>query len=199
MGIDGNHRTRILFCLGWLFCILPLTSAALGQVLQGLVEWDGPCGLREDGSKGGKVCRFQLRIFNTSKILLGEKFIDVRPDDPEGCGHYRANVSDLLPANLPPQLIPPLLTVSSINCDGVSSQPAAVYADPLCPGQTIDGSGDANQDGRQDISDAIWILTYLFRGGPRPCINTAEVNQDNRLDLSDAITILVFQFGGRVN
>ncbi|MBI4582594.1 MAG: hypothetical protein HY717_00980 [Planctomycetes bacterium] len=173
--------------------------AAPGRAMEGLVEWDGPCGLREDGSRGGKVCGFKIQVFNGSKILLGEKFIAARPDDPQGCGHYQANVSDVLPADLPPQSIPPLITVSSTNCDGITGQPAAVYADPLCPGQVLDGSGDANQDGRQDISDAIWTLTFLFKGGPRPCANTADVNGDNRLDLSDPIYLLTYLFGGKKN
>jgi hypothetical protein len=31
----------------------------------------------------------------------------------------------------------------------------------------MDGA-DANNDTRIDISDSIWLLNYLFKGGPQP-------------------------------
>lgn len=58
--------------------------------------------------------------------------------------------------------------------------------------------GDANSDGRVNISDAIFILTYLFSNGQQPhCLDAADANDDGAIDLSDAIRVLFFLFNGQ--
>jgi PKD repeat protein len=55
--------------------------------------------------------------------------------------------------------------------------------------------GDANNDGRMDISDAIAILTYLFSGGVvLDCLDAADADDTGRLELTDAVRILGFLF-----
>jgi hypothetical protein len=57
--------------------------------------------------------------------------------------------------------------------------------------------GDANGDGRSDISDAIAILRYLFSGSFQiGCLLAADVNGDGGVDLADAIYALNYQFRG---
>jgi hypothetical protein len=57
--------------------------------------------------------------------------------------------------------------------------------------------GDANGDGRVDISDTIFGLNFQFRGGPAPgCDDAADANDDGRIDISDTIFGLNFQFRG---
>jgi hypothetical protein len=57
--------------------------------------------------------------------------------------------------------------------------------------------GDANGDKKRDLSDGVFQLDFLFRGGPRsPCADAADANDDGTLDISDAITILAFLFQG---
>ncbi|MBI4606097.1 MAG: IPT/TIG domain-containing protein [Planctomycetes bacterium] len=59
------------------------------------------------------------------------------------------------------------------------------------------GRGDANGDDKVDISDAVFHLDFLFRGGPGgPCEDAADSNDDGRLDISDAIRTLRFLFQG---
>ncbi len=54
---------------------------------------------------------------------------------------------------------------------------------------------DTNSDGKTDIADAIFILTYLFRNGPEPtCLATADTNGDDAVDIGDAIKILGYLF-----
>ena len=54
--------------------------------------------------------------------------------------------------------------------------------------------GDANNDERINIADAVWILSWLFRGGPEPpCQDAADVNDDGALDESDAIRVAYYQ------
>jgi hypothetical protein len=69
--------------------------------------------------------------------------------------------------------------------------------------------GDATQDGKLDLSDAIWLLEFLFQGGhslpcdgagaagPNPgALALLDSNGDGRLDLSDAVFVLAFLFQG---
>jgi predicted outer membrane repeat protein len=57
--------------------------------------------------------------------------------------------------------------------------------------------GDANQDQKSDISDAGFILNFLFLGGPAPaCPKSADANDSGKIDLSDAVYILRFLFLG---
>lgn len=57
--------------------------------------------------------------------------------------------------------------------------------------------GDANDDGKQDISDAIFVLTHLFLGGPRwNCEEGSDINGDGGTDLSDAVYLLGHLFLG---
>ena len=57
--------------------------------------------------------------------------------------------------------------------------------------------GDANQDGKVDVSDAVFTLGYLFLGTEDPfCMDAMDSNDDGKVDLSDAVTILGFKFLG---
>ncbi len=57
--------------------------------------------------------------------------------------------------------------------------------------------GDMNGDGRRDISDAVFLLDFLFRGGPRnPCQDASDSNDDGDVDISDAVNLLLFLFQG---
>jgi hypothetical protein len=57
--------------------------------------------------------------------------------------------------------------------------------------------GDANGDGGEDLSDALFILVALFQGGPVPdCAEAADTNNDGKFDLSDGIFLLDFLFLG---
>ncbi len=57
--------------------------------------------------------------------------------------------------------------------------------------------GDTNGDGVVDISDAIRILNYLYRGGSAPNpLWTGDANSDGVVDLTDAIYILNYLYRG---
>ena len=59
--------------------------------------------------------------------------------------------------------------------------------------------GDANRDGRVDISDAIAILHWLHLGDAIiTCQDAADVNDDGRVDQSDAQHLLTYLFLGGV-
>ena len=51
--------------------------------------------------------------------------------------------------------------------------------------------GDTNSDGKLDIADGIFLLSYLFRAGAKPgCLESANANDDRYLDMADAIYII---------
>jgi hypothetical protein len=63
--------------------------------------------------------------------------------------------------------------------------------------------GDCNDDGNIargvtcEITDSIFLLNYLFTGGPAPpCREACNVNDDDSLDISDAVHGLLFCFLG---
>ncbi|MGQ9591554.1 MAG: lamin tail domain-containing protein [Planctomycetota bacterium] len=57
--------------------------------------------------------------------------------------------------------------------------------------------GDATSDCGVDITDAIFILNYLFTGGQPPrCEDAADVNDTGALDISDGIYLLGYLFLG---
>ncbi len=51
--------------------------------------------------------------------------------------------------------------------------------------------GDANADAREDVSDVVMTLAFLFLGGKAPpCLDAADANDDGRLDVTDAVITL---------
>lgn len=67
----------------------------------------------------------------------------------------------------------------------------------VAPCETEFIRGDANVDGKYDLSDAISILDYLFGAGEsnvRNCLKAADSNDDGSINLADAIYLLTFLF-----
>jgi hypothetical protein len=57
--------------------------------------------------------------------------------------------------------------------------------------------GDANNDGRIDVSDAIFILNWLFLSGDNPlCLDALDVDDSGTIDISDSIYLLNTLFQG---
>lgn len=56
--------------------------------------------------------------------------------------------------------------------------------------------GDADWGGRVNVTDAVTVLAYLFRGAPIECADAADANDDGRIDLSDGVRILDYVFRG---
>ena len=56
--------------------------------------------------------------------------------------------------------------------------------------------GDANGDGDITVADAVFVLGYLFGGGPRPrCLDAADANDNEGINIADAIALLGHLFG----
>jgi hypothetical protein len=72
----------------------------------------------------------------------------------------------------------------------------AVLAGPLQAVQSAEFlRGDGNGDGNLDISDAVFILRYLFTSGVTlGCLDAADSGDDGKLDISDAVAVLLELF-----
>src|SRR5687768_4504206 len=57
--------------------------------------------------------------------------------------------------------------------------------------------GDADGNCGVDITDAVYVLNYLFSGGPNPpCLDAADPNDTGTIDITDGIFILNYLFLG---
>jgi hypothetical protein len=57
--------------------------------------------------------------------------------------------------------------------------------------------GDANQDGKVSIADALTIRRFLYNGDlPPSCLDACDINDIGSIDISTEIGVLTFLFGG---
>ncbi|NIP41716.1 MAG: hypothetical protein GWO41_12640 [candidate division Zixibacteria bacterium] len=58
--------------------------------------------------------------------------------------------------------------------------------------------GDANDDASVNVSDAVWIVNYVFIGGsePLPVLACGDANTDGSVNVSDAVWVINFVFVG---
>jgi PKD repeat protein len=57
--------------------------------------------------------------------------------------------------------------------------------------------GDANGDKKLTVSDVIYMINYLFKGGPEPVpIQSADCNCDAKLTVSDVVYLINYLFKG---
>jgi PKD repeat protein len=57
--------------------------------------------------------------------------------------------------------------------------------------------GDANGDGNVDISDVVYLISYIFSGGSAPSpLAAGDANCDSAVDISDAVYLILYIFSG---
>ncbi len=57
--------------------------------------------------------------------------------------------------------------------------------------------GDPNVDGELNVADPLFLLNFLFTGGPSPeCLESADGDNDGEIVISDAVMLLQFLFSG---
>lgn len=78
----------------------------------------------------------------------------------------------------------------------LAAQNGGVFIDPAnLPPPPSYRRGDANSDGSVNLTDAVFILGYLFLQGPLPlCPDAADVDDSDTLQLTDVITVLQYLF-----
>ena len=57
--------------------------------------------------------------------------------------------------------------------------------------------GDANNDSKLTVSDVVYLINYLFKGGPLPVRSyTADNNCDGKTSVSDVVYLINYLFKG---
>jgi hypothetical protein len=57
--------------------------------------------------------------------------------------------------------------------------------------------GDANGDASADIADAVYLIAYIFRGGPAPSpLAAGDANCEGTVDIADAVYLISYIFRG---
>lgn len=90
----------------------------------------------------------------------------------------------------------PMSNVYSRSPGEVPVEPRLVDGRVIIEGtETTFRRGDNNGDGELDVSDAVFLLLYLFAGGLEPeCQKSADADDSGILDLTDATYLLDFAF-----
>ena len=58
-------------------------------------------------------------------------------------------------------------------------------------------AGDANADGSTNVGDAVFLISYVFNGGPAPdCAQSADANSDGNINVGDAVFLINYIFRG---
>jgi hypothetical protein len=58
--------------------------------------------------------------------------------------------------------------------------------------------GDANEDGKVTIADVVYLINYLFKGGPgpKPIMLAGDANHDGRITVADCVYLINYLFKG---
>ncbi len=58
--------------------------------------------------------------------------------------------------------------------------------------------GDVDDDGKVNVSDVIYLINYLFKGGPPPIpeLLVGDVNGDGKVTVSDVVYLINYLFKG---
>ncbi|MCB2201459.1 hypothetical protein KQH51_01860 [bacterium] len=121
-------------------------------------------------------------IDTVDKFILGLDSADVQ---------FQINVPDGVP----------LGTHSTLTFSAQSRSDTLVTATQEIIGSTVLQRGDVNFEGALDLSDLIYLVNYLFQGGPEPLpmLEAGNVNCSGGTDLSDLIYFVNFLFQGGPN
>ncbi|MCJ7507963.1 MAG: dockerin type I domain-containing protein [candidate division Zixibacteria bacterium] len=57
-------------------------------------------------------------------------------------------------------------------------------------------NGDANVDGNVTVSDVVYLINYLFKGGPEPWFAYSDVNADGKISVVDVVYLISYLFKG---
>ncbi len=80
-----------------------------------------------------------------------------------------------------------------VNWDGAN----LIFADTLTHVPTHYVKGDANGSGAVNISDAVFLIAYIFSGGPAPNpLFLGDANCSGSINISDAVYLITYIFSG---
>jgi hypothetical protein len=77
---------------------------------------------------------------------------------------------------------------------GDGAQVAAVWKNPRC----TYARGDADASGGVDIDDVVYLIAYIFTGGPEPICDSisGDVDCSGEIDIDDVVYLIAYIFTG---
>jgi bacillolysin/thermolysin len=148
---------------------------------------------------------YNLRSIHNPDLVWGNSFTDIvaygqltSPSNAEGLSpsDYSALMSfgsALLKANTPLTFTVAFLYSN----DGLAGlQASRELAQVFHSGITV-LYGDANSDGSINVADAVFLINFVFKGGPAPDpFDNGDANCDGDVNVGDAVFIINFVFNG---
>lgn len=117
------------------------------------------------------------------------------PGDDLEVVHFRFAVDGSVPmgASIPlffedaPSFTPPFYNLAVV--DRIPHRPQLVSGEIVTDCASVDfRRGDTNEDGIVSLSDSVFLVNYLFLGGPESgCQRTGDINADFILDVADVV------------
>ncbi len=84
-----------------------------------------------------------------------------------------------------------------VNCNDPAHDPMTISAELNVTEANPYICGDANGTGDVNVSDAVYIINYVFVSGPEPDpLESADANCDQSVNVSDAVMVINFVFVG---
>jgi CotH protein/lamin tail-like protein len=136
---------------------------------------------------------FEGKLANEGEEL---RLIDAGPGFPATIDYLRYGPQGQWPTVEPGHSIELLLTDPDVDNDDPKNWVASADLGGS-PGR-IPASfirGDANSDEESNMSDVVFLLSYLYLSGAAPaCLDSADMNDDAAVDLTDAVYLLNYLF-----
>ncbi len=158
-----------------------------------------------DAAGNSSECSFEVIVQDTAapEIVCPEPLVVPCSSAQGAVVEFEVEASDLFEVAIeiqPPSgsLFPPGTTVVQATASDPSGNSASCSFDVVVRGEEgVFVRGDVDRDGRINITDGIYILDYLFRGGETPgCLDAADCDDDGRVNITDAIFLLRYLFLG---
>ena len=78
----------------------------------------------------------------------------------------------------------------------ITAKYALVVSDAGLTGLLKPMCGNANRDDKVTVSDVVFLVNYLFKGGPKPFMYYSNANGDNRITVADVVYLVNYLFKG---
>jgi hypothetical protein len=153
------------------------------------VRFDLPSGYI---GEAGEVLEFNINVIHQEEAFLfynyqGRDYFDLEIEKTTGQVRWEFP--------LQPGFYPLFVGVEVLEGAEVDHYHMPLPVQVVNPGEINFLRGDANVDGKIDISDPIFLFDYLFQGGDLPvCSDAADANDDSKVDQNDANDILSHLF-----